>query len=104
VTFVIVGAGQLPRRIPLEVVRRLGREILAPIGTTRQIDHVPHPQAIGDYPQLGAGGRKETAEQSRDSSETPNHSWTVASVFRSCHTSARESIMDAQRILSRAAF
>jgi hypothetical protein len=30
--------------------RWLGREILSPIGTTRQIDHVPHPQAIGDLP------------------------------------------------------
>jgi hypothetical protein len=41
-----------------------GREILSPIGTTRQIDYVPHPQAIGDFPQLGAGGRKDAAEQS----------------------------------------
>jgi hypothetical protein len=26
--------------------------------STRQVDSVPHPQAIGSFPQLGAGGRK----------------------------------------------
>jgi hypothetical protein len=36
---------------------------VSPTGKTRQIDHVPHPQAIGNFPQLGAGGREETAQQ-----------------------------------------
>jgi hypothetical protein len=38
-------------------------ETVSPAGTTRQVDHVPYPQAIGNFPQLGAGGRKETAQQ-----------------------------------------
>jgi hypothetical protein len=29
--------------------------------STRQVDSVPHPQAIGGFPQLGAGGRKKPA-------------------------------------------
>src|ERR1700722_6369732 len=38
-------------------------ETVSPTGKTRQIGHVPHPQAIANFPQLGAGGRKETARQ-----------------------------------------
>jgi hypothetical protein len=31
--------------------------------TTRQVDQVPHADALGDFPQLRAAGREEAAQQ-----------------------------------------
>jgi hypothetical protein len=31
--------------------------------TTRQIDQMPHTEAVADFPQVRTGGRKETAQQ-----------------------------------------
>src|SRR5271156_4274419 len=31
--------------------------------TTRQVDHVPHADPVGDFPQLRAAGREEAAHQ-----------------------------------------
>jgi hypothetical protein len=37
--------------------------VLSSIGTTRQVDQVPHTEAIGDFPPRRAAGRKESAQQ-----------------------------------------